>query len=159
MRRHHTAAERSWVFVLWLGVIFLVAQSVALATLPDPTWIPGMYASGDFDDQTAALVATFAVVDVAPVLASHVTHRMVALVIATNEGAPARLFAPSADPRGPPLASLAVSHLGLASPDPLEHSRVGAGVSPANGEVHGLGAEHETFDEGPEGPTGDARLG
>jgi hypothetical protein len=104
MRRHDTAAQRSRVLGLWLGVTFLVAQSVALATLPDPTWISGIYASGDFDDQTAALVATFAVVDVAPVPASRVTHRIVALVIATNDGAPARLFAPSADPRGPPLA-------------------------------------------------------
>lgn len=104
MRRYHTTAERSRAFVLWLGVIFLLAQSVALATLPDPTWIPGIYASGDFDDQTAAFVATFAAVDVAPVPASGVIHRIVALVIPANEGARARLFSPSADPRGPPLA-------------------------------------------------------
>ena len=104
MRRYHTATERSRAFVLWLGVIFLLAQSVALATLPDPTWIPGIYASGDFDDQTAALVATLAAVDVAPVPVSGAIHRIVALGIPAKEGARARLFSPSADPRGPPLA-------------------------------------------------------
>jgi hypothetical protein len=92
-------------------VAFLLAQSVALATLPDPTWTSGIFAAGDFDDLTSALVATLAVVDAAPAPGSRIAPRSTPLIPVPAAGPPVRLVAPAADPRGPPLPLLVVSHL------------------------------------------------
>ena len=97
--------------MLWLGVAFLLAQSVALATLPDPTWTSGIFAAGDFDDLTCALVATLAVVDAAPAPASRVTPRSTPLAPVLAAPSPAPLVVSAADPRGPPVTSRAISHV------------------------------------------------
>jgi hypothetical protein len=51
IRRVHRRARHSYV----VGIFFLVALVVSVVCLahaspPDPTWIPGIYDAGDFDD-------------------------------------------------------------------------------------------------------------
>lgn len=88
--------------MLLFVITFVVVRCVAWATMPDPTWISGMYGEADFDDQTTALLAIAGAFESHPAPKSSVIRNVVALVATPDEGALDRLPAPSSESRSPP---------------------------------------------------------
>src|SRR5689334_1333092 len=84
----------------FLAVHIIVVLCLAHASLPDPTWIPGFYDNGDYDDAIVALLDAHAVTETPPaVAASSETTKLVSALRVSSR--PSTRFS-SLSERGPP---------------------------------------------------------
>ena len=100
-----TSAVAALLPLVLLVVLFLIAPTcllvLAYASPPDPTWIPGIYDDGDFDDIVTLITSATASVAPVMVFASRpMTPSVEALALVHNgNSAPSRS---SSSPRAPP---------------------------------------------------------
>ena|SRR5712692_10951672 len=93
-----------------LGLLFVLLALLPLAdAVPvDPSWIPGMYDEGDFDEVAMAVTTAAAVVKGKLLLAGqppHVAERLTA----SSEGSTQSVALRAAHGRAPPASTLAVA--------------------------------------------------
>ena len=99
----------------WSGAltIFLVAvlgtlTALAYSSLPDPSWIRGMYDAADSDDVVVSLTSAFA--SVAPLVVSDLRPILVVIRIHEPKESPAPVVLVSAAcPRSPPFGRFALA--------------------------------------------------
>jgi hypothetical protein len=92
---------------LLIGTTVLVVatlSSLAYASPPDPTWIPGVYDDADFDDVIWLVVMQKGLVDSEEVTSLHFLPPPALVLLATPEDVPASHSVPTLHARAPPSA-------------------------------------------------------
>jgi len=76
--------------------------SLAHASIPDPSWIPGIYDSADLDDVIELITSSTAIIDPLPPGGDSFT-RVVSIVRRTEEGPVASAIPSAIHARAPPI--------------------------------------------------------
>ncbi len=93
--------------VCLIGLISAVLVSIptlAHASPPDPTWIPGIYDDADFDDVVGLVTSANALVEPMDAAALHLASPAMSPEGSPRESAPKRLFVATLHARAPPAS-------------------------------------------------------
>jgi hypothetical protein len=87
-----------------ISVVFVSIPTLAHASPPDPTWIPGIYDDADFDDVVGLVTSAKALVEPMDAAALHLASPAPSLEGSPREAAPKRLSTATLHARAPPAS-------------------------------------------------------
>jgi hypothetical protein len=90
--------------ILLISAVLASIPTLAHASPPDPTWIPGIYDDADFDDVVGLVTSATALVEPMDVAALHLASPATSLEGSPRESAPKRLSTATLHARAPPAS-------------------------------------------------------
>jgi hypothetical protein len=97
------ASCRACLIVL-ISAILASIPTLAHASPPDPTWIPGIYDDADFDDVVGLVTSAKALVEPMDAAALYLVSPATSLEVSPRESAPKRLSTATLHARAPPAS-------------------------------------------------------